>query len=425
MAAELPRLAATTVEARLAPRRRWSCSPARAGQASTRSSRSSSPLTARSPGRPPHPRGRPRRPRRAGAPRAELIVREAQREPGVLAAALRAAEEDAGAAPRAHRVGRDPLEPSLEDLVARVRLWPLTRSERLGLGVAGPLGRPARHARRRLVRPGAGGGRRGGGLGERTSRAGGFPGLLGREGWERDEWLSDRVARWLEHDLRALSAVDDLLGVHRLMRAACRRVGQVANQAELSRETGISAPTVYRYLKLLETSYQLVRLDPSPVAGTRRTVRTPKLYWADTALTLHLGGGESHAGHLENMVLGDLLAWRDAQLADAGCTTGARTSGEEVDFVVEQGGRLLAAEVRASVPPHHRDAAPTCRPSGDSSRTRCAAAPPPHRRRHVLAGGGGAGGAVVAAAVGSLLAPCPALAWLVTSPVPLHEWERD
>ena len=39
------------------------------------------------------------------------------------------------------------------------------------------------------------------------------------------------------------------------------------------------------------------------------------VYWADTGLALHLARlGEPVGAHLENLVLNDLLAWRDVRL---------------------------------------------------------------------------------------------------------------
>ena len=44
----------------------------------------------------------------------------------------------------------------------------------------------------------------------------------------------------------------------------------------------------------------------------KRLIKAPKLYWGDTGLALHLAGGVEPGGaHLENVVLLDLLAWRD------------------------------------------------------------------------------------------------------------------
>jgi hypothetical protein len=95
-------------------------------------------------------------------------------------------------------------------------------------------------------------------------------------------------------------------------------------------------PTVSRHLDLLEVSYLLVRLPAFAVNRASRLIKAPKLYWSDTALAMHLAGeSEPRGPHLENLVLGDLLAW-SATHVDAPQVMFWRTaSGREVDFVVE------------------------------------------------------------------------------------------
>ena len=58
--------------------------------------------------------------------------------------------------------------------------------------------------------------------------------------------------------------------------------------------------------------------------------------------------------------MGDLLAWRDARPAGRGRAEvflWRTTLGEEVEFVVEDGDRLLPIEVKAITTPRFRDAA--------------------------------------------------------------------
>ena len=122
------------------------------------------------------------------------------------------------------------------------------------------------------------------------------------------------------------------------------------------------APGDRRFLSLddldvLETSYLLVRVPPYAVNRTKRLVKSPKLYWGDTGLALHLAGDPEPGGaHLENLVLHDLLAWRDARLERAEILYWRTSIGEEVDFVIESGGRLLPVEVKATGRPRLRDA---------------------------------------------------------------------
>ena len=90
---------------------------------------------------------------------------------------------------------------------------------------------------------------------------------------------------------------------------------------------------------------------------TNRLVRASKLYWADAGLALHLGGGEPSGAHFENVVVADLVAWADAQRGPRPQILHWRTaSGQEVDFVIEHQGRLLAIEVKAARRPPSSDA---------------------------------------------------------------------
>ena len=176
------------------------------------------------------------------------------------------------------------------------------------------------------------------------ARRGGFPtpGVHLRTGRERVVWFDGYVRTYLERDLQELSAISALPDFRRLMRAVCLRLGQLVNQTELGRDVALPQPTVHRYLNLLETSYLLVRLPAYAVNRTKRLIKSPKLYWGDTGVALHLGGGEEPGGaHLENLVLDDLLAWRDARLDRAEGYYWRTAIGEEVDVVIEAGRRLL------------------------------------------------------------------------------------
>ena len=162
---------------------------------------------------------------------------------------------------------------------------------------------------------------------------------------------------YLERDLQALAALDNLVDFRRLMRAAAHRLGGLVNQTEIARDTQIPRATVQRYLNLLETSYQIVRVPAYSVNRTKRLVKSPKLYWSDPALALWLSGAEQPTGaHLENLVLADLLVWRDRQVPNPEILFWRTTTNREVDFVIETRERLLAIEVKATANPGLADA---------------------------------------------------------------------
>lgn len=240
-----------------------------------------------------------------------------------------------------------------------VTLWPFTRRERLGRGATGiwnelfrwPIAEwydrvQAEHATPADWRA--------------EARLGGHPtpAYELETAEERTIWFSGYVRTYLERDLQDLAAIANLVDFRRLMRATCLRIGNLMNQSELARDTGLSQPSVHRYLNLLETSYQLLRLEPYSVNRTKRLVKSPKVFWSDTGLAMFLAGEtEPRGAHLENMVLTDLIAWRDAQVQPPEVLYWRTATGREVDFVVERDGELLGIEVKSGPRPSAADAA--------------------------------------------------------------------
>ncbi len=249
---------------------------------------------------------------------------------------------------------------SLAGRATYMTLWPFTRRERLGKGTAGiwsQLLETAPDGWERLLR------------GQSDLRAdwraevrrGGFPvpSLHMQTSAERAHWFDGSLQTYLERDFTGLSAVDNLLDVRALMRAVALRIGNLVNQTELGRDVQMSQPRVRGYLNLLETSYQLVRLAPFTRSRTTRLIKTPKAYWNDPGLALHLSGEPEPTGaHFENLVLIDLLAWRSTVTPRPDILYWRAATGDvlEVDFVIETAKRLLPIEVKSGGTVLPRDA---------------------------------------------------------------------
>ena len=192
------------------------------------------------------------------------------------------------------------------------------------------------------------------------ARRGGFPtpAVHMTRADERAVWFDGYVRTYLERDLQMLSSIAALPDFRRLMRAACLRLGQLVNQTEISRDLSLKQPTVHRYLNLLETSYLLIRLPAYSVNRTKRLLKSPKLYWGDVGLAMHLSGmAEPTSAHLENLMLLDLLVWRCGRLQNTEILYWRTTTGEEVDLVIETEGKVLPIEVKSTSSPRVRDAA--------------------------------------------------------------------
>jgi len=286
-----------------------------------------------------------------------LVLDEVQRARDLLIAVKRAVDADPARTPgrfiltgSANLLMMERISETLAGRAVYVTLWPFTRRERLGRGSAGLwtelLAVPFSGWRRALD--------------DQESHAEDWLAATARGGLpvpayrltcheERLLWFSGYVQTYLERDLQALRAVENLADFRRLMRAACLRIGNIVNQTELGRDVGIAQPQVHRFLNLMEASYQAVRLPAYAVNRTRRLIKAPKLYWSDTALAMFLSGEtEPRGAHLENLVLTDLLAWRDVQARRPEVLYWRTATGLEVDLVIETPDRLLPVEVKSS-----------------------------------------------------------------------------
>jgi predicted AAA+ superfamily ATPase len=188
-------------------------------------------------------------------------------------------------------------------------------------------------------------------------RGGMPPAALARSARERGQWFEGYVRTYLERDLRDLSQIASLPDFRRLMGLAVHRLGQLVNQSELGRDAGISQATTHRYLGLLETTFQVHKVTPYSVNPSKRLIKSPKLYWADSGLAAHLAGVSGVSalrssplfGALaENAVFSGLLAWREAARARPEIHYWRTAGGAEVDFVVERGARLIPVEIKTA-----------------------------------------------------------------------------
>ena len=262
-----------------------------------------------------------------------VTLDEVQREPNLLLAVKRAIDRRrtpgqfllTGSA-NLLLMGR--VSESLAGRASYLALWPMTRREQLGLGRCGfwdelldtrdddwldlLSARPDEPEDWRAV-----------------ARRGGFPtpAVHLRKAEDRAVWFDGYVRTYLERDLQDLSSIASLPDFRRVMRAACLRLGQLVNQTELGRDVALPQPTVHRYLNLLETSYLLVRLPAYAVNRTKRLIKSPKLYWADTGVALHLAGAPNPVAHTSR-ILSCTTCWPGVTLASTAprCPTGAPPS---------------------------------------------------------------------------------------------------
>lgn len=184
---------------------------------------------------------------------------------------------------------------------------------------------------------------------------GGFPELWRDREVEPRLFYSSYTATYLERDVRLALRVGSLRDFERFLRACALRSGQLLNVTELARDVGIAATTARDWLSVLEASSQVMLLEPYFNNPTRRLIKTPKLYFRDTGLLCFLLAVESPAALAaspllgavwETFVLGQILRARASAGSAAQVFFWRDAHGVEVDFVIEQNGRVRLIEAK-------------------------------------------------------------------------------
>lgn len=187
---------------------------------------------------------------------------------------------------------------------------------------------------------------------------GNYPEIASKKSVDRQLWCSSYIATYLERDIRNITQVGDLSLFERFLRLLAVRTGQILNLSEIARDVGISVPTAKRWLTILETGYIVYLLYPYYRNIGKRLVKSPKLYFIDTALASYLLGlndistlnNSPHFGNLfETFIVTDFLK-RFLHYGQMPSLYYLRTQdGLEIDLVIELGQKLFLIEIKSSM----------------------------------------------------------------------------
>jgi predicted AAA+ superfamily ATPase len=134
--------------------------------------------------------------------------------------------------------------------------------------------------------------------------------------------------------------------------------GQIWNASELGRAFGVSHHAVRRYLDALEATFVVRVLSPWHENLSKRQVKSPKVYVADSGILHALLGLErpealeSHpkvGASWEGFLLGQVVAQLGAVSGE--CHFWASHSGAELDLLIVRGARRIGFEFKRTTAP--------------------------------------------------------------------------
>ena len=191
---------------------------------------------------------------------------------------------------------------------------------------------------------------------EETLFRGFYPSLYAKK-IDPKEWIQSYIQTYIERDVRHLKNISDLSIFQKFLQLCAGRIGQLLDLTSIGNDCGISTNTVRSWLSVLEATYVIFLLHPHHKNFSKRLIKTPKLYFYDSAIACHLLSIQSSKDLIthylrgplfESMILADLLKQR----FNAGLTPNLYfwrdKSGHEVDCLLEEGTRLIPLEIKSA-----------------------------------------------------------------------------
>lgn len=189
-------------------------------------------------------------------------------------------------------------------------------------------------------------------------RGGYPPSFLAARDSDSMDWRRSFITTYLERDLPQLGIRVPAGQLRRFWTMLAHLHGQLWNASRLAAGMGLSAPTIQRYLDILEDTFIVRQLRPYLAKVGKRLVKSPKVFLRDSGLVhalLGIESGEDLAAHptlgasWEGFVVSQILALVPEGWQCHYYRTGA---GAEIDLLlVDRRQALTAIEIKYSSAP--------------------------------------------------------------------------
>jgi len=188
---------------------------------------------------------------------------------------------------------------------------------------------------------------------------GGFPrSYLAPSDTLSEEWRRGFIGTFLERDLPQLGVAIRSTTLHRFWSMLAHYHGQIWNASEFGRSFGVADTTVRNYLDLLSSALVVRQLRPWHENISKRQVKSPKVYIADSGLLHALLGIKTRndlerhpkiGASWEGFVIEQIVRRTGFRKED--CFFWATHAGAELDLLVVRGRNRLGFEVKLTGSP--------------------------------------------------------------------------
>ncbi|MBI5447734.1 MAG: ATP-binding protein [Gammaproteobacteria bacterium] len=185
-----------------------------------------------------------------------------------------------------------------------------------------------------------------------------FPELVVEKHINRSAWFNSYINTLIQRDIQQLAQVEKANILPLMLKLLATHVGGLLNDADLARDCGLNMMTYRRYRTLFEHIFLINLIPPWFNNIGKRLVKSPKIYFNDTELLLHLlpyqklSLLQNEQPRLYGAVVENFVASELAKKITL--TTGIQLfhfrthDNHEIDFILENSqGEIVAIEVKA------------------------------------------------------------------------------
>lgn len=190
---------------------------------------------------------------------------------------------------------------------------------------------------------------------------GGMPEFYDNPKIDRNLYFQNYINTYIEKDVRELIEIGKLEEFKKFMVSIASRIGEQLNYSDISKDCGVSVPTIISWMSVLVSSGLVYLLEPYMSSQLKRMTHIPKIYFMDTGLAAYLAGWESArylqlsstSGHyLENFVICEIIKSYNARGIKPNLSYYRDKEKHEIDLVLYKNNKLYPFEIKKTASPN-------------------------------------------------------------------------
>lgn len=190
---------------------------------------------------------------------------------------------------------------------------------------------------------------------------GGMPEFYDNPKIDRNLYFQNYINTYIEKDVRELIEIGKLEEFKKFMVSIASRIGEQLNYSDISKDCGVSVPTIISWMSVLVSSGLVYLLEPYMSSQLKRMTHIPKIYFMDTGLAAYLAGWESArdlqlsstSGHyLENFVICEIIKSYNARGIKPNLSYYRDKEKHEIDLVFYKNNKLYPFGIKKTASPN-------------------------------------------------------------------------